>query len=142
MSHVPAGKGSMDAWLACRAYGGSAARHMCTAAGPGAVGGAPATQLKKEDAVDASRGARRPWQQICVNFIPRADTKITDAEQGDLASCRPDLSQAPSAPKSADLTKAGRAREHDDKKFGYYAWSLMGGWAWVGRRSHHQDNSK
>ena len=55
----------------------------------------------------------------------------------------PDLSQAPSAPKSADLTKAGRAREQINiTSFENCAGSLVGRCAWVGRRWHHQFNSK
>ena len=71
----------------------------------------PQTKLDTKHAVDALRGARQPWQRRSVNCGPRADAKRTDAKQGDLARGLTGLSQAPSAPKSADLTKTGTSRE-------------------------------
>ena len=68
--------------------------------------------------------------------------KKTDAKQGDLTRDLTGLSQAPSAPKSADLTKEGTAREQDGNSLINCTGSLVGMCAWVGRRWHHQFNSK
>ena len=125
-------------WLSCWAYA------RCSKAGRCGRGEAahPQTELDTKHAVDALRGARQPWQRRSVNCGPRADAKRTDAKQGDLARGLTGLSQAPSAPKSADLTKTGTSREQDGTSLTNCTGSLVGMCAWVGRRWHHQFNSK
>ena len=91
----------------------------------------PQTQLDTEHAVDASKGARRPRQRRCVNYGLRASTKITDAEQGDLACCLTDLSQAPLAPQISRPDKGRESSRTRRKK----VWKLRratAGWVCLG----------
>ena len=141
------GGGGKHGCMACvQGVWGSAAHHVCAAASPGAVG------------VERWRTRRLNWMMMmramyCRGHVDlggedvcsrshKPDEKRTEAKkETSLAPCLISV-RPPSTPKSADLTKEGRAREQNITSFGDCAGSLVGMCAWVGRRWHHQFKTK